>query len=109
MPKEQQLGTESDGIALLKSRLGRFETEEGRLSGLNYQPRPNDVVITTTPKAGTTWLQQVGFFFSVIQPFGIAATIKQMSYQYYLSKFCKDLPSTKIRFRWWRHVLFGNQ
>lgn len=59
MPAEQQSGTESKGIALLKSRLGGFETEDGRLKGLNYQPRPNDIAITTTPKAGTTWLQQV--------------------------------------------------
>ncbi|KAL3939954.1 MAG: hypothetical protein SGBAC_005411 [Bacillariaceae sp.] len=59
MPAEQQFGTESEGISLLKSRLGGFETEDGRLKGLNYQPRVNDVAITTTPKAGTTWLQQI--------------------------------------------------
>ena len=61
MPAEQQSGTESEGIALLKSRLGGFESEDGRLKGLKYQPRVNDVAITTTPKAGTTWLQQVSF------------------------------------------------
>lgn len=50
----------SDPIALLKKRLSGFETEEGRLSGLNYKPKTKDeVFITTTPKAGTTWLQQI--------------------------------------------------
>lgn len=63
MPSEQQSETESESIALLKSRLGGFETEEGRLNGLRYQPRVNDVAITTTPKAGTTWLQQVSSLF----------------------------------------------
>ena len=28
-------------------------------SGLDYPMSPTDVVITTTPKAGTTWLQQI--------------------------------------------------
>jgi hypothetical protein len=47
-------------IALLRSRLSNFETEHGRLLGLSYQPVESDeVVITTSPKAGTTWLQQV--------------------------------------------------
>ena len=52
--------TSSDVIALMKKRLGGFETEEGRLKGLSYVPHnDNEVVITTTPKAGTTWMQQV--------------------------------------------------
>lgn len=49
-----------DAIALMKKRLSGFETEEGRLKGLSYVPTCLDeVVITTTPKAGTTWMQQV--------------------------------------------------
>ena len=36
-----------------------LETEEGRLKGLNFAPRPTDLFIVTTPKAGTTWLQQM--------------------------------------------------
>lgn len=49
----------SDEVALLKQRLSGFETEQGRLKGLAYRPRANDVAISTTPKAGTTWMQQI--------------------------------------------------
>ncbi|GMH48308.1 hypothetical protein TL16_g00264 [Triparma laevis f. inornata] len=53
--------SDSDCVAKMKERLSGFETEEGRLSGLNYTPKiPNtEVIITTSPKAGTTWLQQI--------------------------------------------------
>jgi hypothetical protein len=60
MPFEEQSDAESKAIALMKTRLSGFETEEGRLQGLSYVPKhPNEVAITTSPKAGTTWLQQV--------------------------------------------------
>lgn len=49
----------SSAISLLKQRLSKFETESGRLLGLSYQPLPHDIVISTTPKAGTTWVQQI--------------------------------------------------
>jgi hypothetical protein len=49
----------SDAVALLKRRLAEFETKAGRLKGLAYRPRDNDVAISTTPKAGTTWMQQI--------------------------------------------------
>ena len=54
--------SESDSIAIeaLKQRLSGFETEEGRLKGLGYKPlTSSEVIITTSPKAGTTWLQQI--------------------------------------------------
>ena len=51
--------TGSEGIKALKQRLQGLETEEGRLKGLDFAPRPTDLFIVTTPKAGTTWLQQM--------------------------------------------------
>jgi len=63
MPLEKDSGSsdqeQSASIALLKTRLSGFETEEGRLKGLHYVPGPRDVGISTTPKAGTTWMQQI--------------------------------------------------
>lgn len=50
---------QSESILLLKQRLSGLETEEGRLKGLNYLPTMRDVGISTTPKAGTTWMQQI--------------------------------------------------
>ncbi len=62
MPFEKSFNEESEAIVLLKARLSGFETEEGRLKGLSYTPKlPNEVAISTSPKAGTTWLQQVSF------------------------------------------------
>jgi hypothetical protein len=50
---------QSDAISLMKQRLSKFETVEGRLQGLAYKPQAFDLVISTTPKAGTTWVQQI--------------------------------------------------
>jgi len=52
--------SDSEAIRRLKRRLSKFETEEGRLSGLSYVSQSRDeVFITSSPKSGTTWLQQI--------------------------------------------------
>lgn len=99
MPAEQQSGEESKGIALMKTRLSGFETEEGRLKGLSYQPRPNDVAITTTPKAGTTWLQQVGFWVVVAVSHGVSAF--KLNFSLVFKPFVmKDMPPIAVCFQW---------
>jgi hypothetical protein len=53
---EEQDTDQSEAVAIIK----KFEAEEGRLRGFSYVPQGrNEVVITTSPKAGTTWMQQV--------------------------------------------------
>jgi Sulfotransferase domain len=59
MPTEKELGTESAAILRMKQSLSKLESVDGRLKGLAYKPRPDEVAITTTPKAGTTWMQQI--------------------------------------------------
>ncbi|MGI9316356.1 MAG: sulfotransferase domain-containing protein [bacterium] len=43
----------------IKARLRLFGTEKSNELGKNYQPDPSDVFITTYPKCGTTWMQQM--------------------------------------------------
>jgi hypothetical protein len=42
----------------MKRRFSKFETDEG-CKGFQEEPQANDVVVATSPKAGTTWMQQV--------------------------------------------------
>ena len=48
-----------EGIKAMKKRLNGLHTDKARLNGLAFSPRSTDVIIVTTPKAGTTWLQQI--------------------------------------------------
>lgn len=59
MPIEKESSNNTPALLLLRERLSKFETEDGRRKGLSYQPRPNDVGICTAAKAGTTWMQQI--------------------------------------------------
>lgn len=96
MPSEEQSEKESGGIALLKSRLGGFETEQGRLRGLSYPPRAIDVAISTTPKAGTTWLQQVGYSFNIPIRFQRSNIKRSVQFRHRYAISCDRLPAAEI-------------
>jgi hypothetical protein len=59
MPLENTSANQSYNIKALKKRLSSLETEEGRIKGLSFKPRETDIIIATSTKSGTTWIQQI--------------------------------------------------
>ena len=61
MPSSTLSLGEPAGITGAKQKLANFETEEGRTAALDgtFRPRQTDVFVVTSPKCGTTWVQQV--------------------------------------------------
>src|SRR5471032_2571811 len=46
-------------LAELDAKMARLVTEPGYAAGLEFVPRPSDVIIASYAKCGTTWLQQM--------------------------------------------------
>jgi Sulfotransferase domain len=46
-------------LAELNAKMARLVTEPGYAAGLEFVPRPSDVIIASYAKCGTTWLQQM--------------------------------------------------
>lgn len=66
MPEE----TSYSKVERLIQRLQGFITEESILKGWDFQPSPDDVIVSTPEKCGTTWMQQV-----VLQIHGYASLL----------------------------------
>lgn len=54
-------GAETPPSAVLELRrvLSAFFTEESRARGYNFKPSPQDIMLSTGAKSGTTWVQQI--------------------------------------------------
>src|SRR4051794_28496220 len=46
-------------LAELQVKMARLVSEAGFAAGVNFVPRPSDVIIASYAKCGTTWLQQM--------------------------------------------------
>lgn len=49
----------SENIVELKRIMSLYFSDEAREQGLQFNPLPTDVIISTASKSGTTWMQQI--------------------------------------------------
>lgn len=52
-------GRRPDSVEGIRAVFDRMLTADGVAAGLAFEPRPDDVVISSFAKCGTTWLQQI--------------------------------------------------
>ena len=51
--------SKQSGIEVLRQRLLKAVTDEGRLEGEEFKPRSTDIFVTGIMKSGTTWMEQI--------------------------------------------------
>ena len=44
---------------IMKKKIKDFFPEEGARISLSFVPQPSDIIVTTSLKCGTTWMQQI--------------------------------------------------
>ena len=61
-PEAGALEAEEQALQHFLRALQNTESAEARQAGLDFEPRPGDVMVVTPPKSGTTMVQQVSMW-----------------------------------------------